>query len=363
MSYKEIYIKPHTPKWYQFRMRGIGSSEAPSVCSIYSEPLAQETYVSGVKTFMEKIGEPVPPFMGNIHTESGHFHEPHMIGLYRHFDKTNDDPVHVFINRTKGLKFNRVVRRQAYVVNRKYPWLFGSPDAFGYKGKKRYGVEAKFTNSIDAGKYVNKISPSFIIQVMTILIITGWEYVDVCIFIDGKWFHVHTVTPDKEWFDFIIESTYDFWSKVQEARNIKIKYGVESYYGVHEDFMPAEWKEAKEELKGNSPVGVLQSLEPEFTGTGVEHEFIKKMIIPRADDSVMEITQEQWEILMKYKENLNMEKKYANEKAKSQHGLIRSLGGYNRAEIPEDTSSYFSYKENKNGEARLYVSDKLLNQI
>lgn len=357
--YKEIRIKPHIQKWFRFRMNGVGSSEMATVCAAYSDELLKDVYGTPVNTYLEKIAEPVEPFTGNIFTKSGQGMESFILNLYKHYDHSNPDPEYVWDNYLgKSIKHNRIINRNVFVVNEKYPWIFASPDSIGYGPAGRYNVEAKKTSGMEVNKYTNKVSPSFLVQVYTVLLITGWSHADICMLIDGTYFEVITVEPDKEWFDFIIESSHDFWyNHVLKAREIKSIYNINAYWGMDDNYYPEEWKHSYDELGGNSPVGMLQSLEPDLVGTDRELEFIKNHIKPRPEKSKMLMTDEQWTALVDYVKMFNIQKEHQYKVDKIKHKLMVSLQGYEGAYLEGDEQAYFQ------SSPKWYVSQKLLKQL
>lgn len=351
---KRHYIKPKTTQWFSFRQSGYGASEIAGACAEYDSYLAQHTWSDPIKIHMEKINEPVLPFQGNIQSEAGIYSESEIINLYKHYD--NDDPDQLAMYRranSKGQRFNRIICPKCYFTNSKYPWLFYSPDGLDYTlGGWKGNIESKNTNSMEAGKYSDRISPSFICQVMQGLLITEKEYAKICIRIDGSFFEVIHIEPDKEWFDFILEYSAISWQRVLECRKIKIEHDLISYYGMDPDLFKTE--------KQKEGAYKLMRLEPELTGTEHERKFITDHIIPKQEDDPMEGTQEQWELLVDYKKALAQEKKFGNDRSKYQNQLIVSLRGKNKAEFDE---GFFQWKPTKKGDYRFFIQDKLLNAI
>jgi predicted phage-related endonuclease len=284
------------------------------------------------------IYEPVQGFTGNVSSEMGHVMEPVIINLYKYYDKSKADQMDMFANmKNKSIK-NKVICRHNYVVNDKYPHLSASPDGFVKKGI----LECKNTTSMEANKYENKVSPSHIIQCHHNLIVTRREFCDLLLFIDGKWLEVITIEPDKAYRDEIIECSYKFFRTVLQARAIKIEYDIKAYYGINEDSLTSKQKEG---------VAMLHALEPAFTGTDREADFISDMIKPTPEYTEMAGTNEQFELLLR-RSNINSDiKSLESDKNIIENQLKLSLSGKHRAVFE---NGYFSVAP------KWYVHPKLL---
>ena len=365
--YKEIHITPHTKEWHDFRMNGYGASEISGVLAAYDDNLANDTYNDPMRTHHHKIGEPVTTFTGNRQSEAGVVMETIIIDLFRHFDIERDDSEHMYKNKNgrfgKPIKYNRVIRRTVYVVNKKYPWLFASPDGVMYEGNgtikvnvnlPRIAIECKNTTSMTANKYANRVSPAFICQVMQVLLLTGWKKAYIAIHIDGNDLVVFPVEPNKEFFQWIIESSQESWLKVEKARAIKKEFRIEKYFGLDMDFINPNHHE---------PVAMLQKLEPEFNGTDVQHAFITEHIKPTSEYSERTIRPEEEGLIMQYLSLKGQGDKLKHETNKIQDKLIISLGGYHKAVDENNEKLWFSYKPDINGNKSFTVSAKLKNKI
>lgn len=346
-------IEVHSPEWHAFRMEnGIGASEISSVIATVSETVASITYTPAIKWHLAKIGEPVQEFTGNVASESGHFFEPIILHWYKYLDIAAPNQLEMFQNIRANNRINKVVSPKVFITNDKYPGFFCSPDAWGWRKMtyKTY-LECKNTTSMTARLYANKVDPAFWLQVQQGLMITEMDEADLCILVDGRWFEVVTIKPDPNVHELIRNVGSKMWANVLQARMIKLKYGIVSYFGINPDFLTPEQREG---------AALLSELEPKITGTEDELSFIKEMVKPQAVEIEMQGTDEQYELAKAYLyanrkiKNINTEKDGAAAK------LILSLGGYTNA-VFED-KSFFSYKEDARGAKRLYVQDKIIKQ-
>src|SRR5579872_7513031 len=89
---KQVRIPQHTPEWYKFRYEnGFGGSDIASVVATRSQAIAELTYTSPIKQFLQMIGEPVQEFTGNIASESGHYFENIILHWLKYFDINDGD--------------------------------------------------------------------------------------------------------------------------------------------------------------------------------------------------------------------------------------------------------------------------------
>lgn len=360
---KRHRIKLHSKAWHEFRKNGIGASESASVMAMESKALSDLVYTPPIKLHLLKIGEPVQEFTGNQASEAGRFQEKNIVQLLRHHDFENPDGTETYrrANR-KEPPLRKVIQPGCYFTNDKYPQLFVSPDGMVYpdynsptftKGSKPLaGAEAKLTNSFEANKYKNRVSPSFVIQCYQNMMVTEIDTWHLAILIDGIFFEVITLKADQEIYDQINLTTAKFWSNVIKAREIKDGAKLINYYNVN----PTALTEMQLDV-----VETLSALEPDLMGSDRELEFIKEMMIPTPEETTMIGTEEQRGLCLKYLQCGEDIKAIESRKTLHTAELIKSLQGTHVAKFDDGKEGYFSYKPNKNGKASIYVSPKILN--
>lgn len=310
-------------------------------------------YTPAIKLHLQKIEEPINPFTGNIATEAGQFFEPIIIDWLRYFDLDNPDQYLMFQNIKAKQRINKVISPKVYITNSKFPWLFISPDAWNYKDKKglkRY-VETKHTTSMECRRFPDKISPAFYAQVQMGLMMTGLEYADLCLLIDGKWFEVVTVEPNKEWFDLIADTSYKAWRNVLEARKIKLEYGIPAYFSVNPDTLTERQKEG---------ALLLAELEPPMAGTEGELEFVKEMVIPQVEETIKQGTEEGLKLCIEYLKLDEQAKGFEAKKKELYAKILLELGSDSNTYVFEE-KNIFTYKPDKKGTCRLLVSQEIKN--
>lgn len=355
---KRIHIPQHTPQWLQWRdEHGYGASEAAGVLAEYNNELADYIYTDPIQIHLQKIGENVNRFSGNINSEAGHYMEGNIIEMARYWDHENPDQMQMFRNMKAGKRMNKIRRCSFFMTNSKYPWLYFSPDGLEYQRGSKGIVECKNSTSYEANRYPKKVSPSFIIQVCQGLLISELDYARILLFIDGYKFEVITLYADdpmvKTIQEQILEYTYKSWMRVLKARMIKEEYGIGYYYQYNPDAMTARQQEGS---------AILQSMEPDMSGSEHEWEWVRDNVYKTEEPTKMECTQEQWDLLMERLPAKQRIKESELDARKIDEKLIRSLTTYHAAVIGKDTMDEkvaFSYKKDRNGDFSIYVNPKI----
>lgn len=351
---KQVRIRPHSEEWFKFRYdNGFGGSEIASVVASKSRTLAELVYTPPIKLFLSKIGDPIQEFTGNVESESGHFFEPIILEWLKHYDLDHPDQYLMFQNLKAKNRVNKVIQPKTFCVNTKYPWLFYSTDAWHWKNKtggKRI-AECKNTTSFEAKRYQNGISPSFYCQIMQGLLITEVEAADLCVLIDGRWFSVVTIEPDKTWFDLILDTSHEMWKNIIKARAIKIEYDLPAYFGINPDTLTERQKEG---------AMLLSELEPPMAGTEGELEFVKEMVIPQVEETIKQGSEEGLKLCIEYLKLDEKEKEFSSKKKELYAKILLELGSDCNVYI-WDEKPVFTYKPDKRGTCRLLVSQEIKN--
>jgi hypothetical protein len=365
---KRIQIKPHSPEWYAFRKDGYGASEIGAVLAQRIARLTDYIYTSPIQVHLSKIGENVTEFSGNVRSKSGQYMEGNIIDMYRYWDHSNPDQMVMYENMDKGAKKNICRRASYYETNGKYPWLFFSPDGKEYVYEDGHLVakgtlECKNTSSMEANRYPNSVSPSFIAQVCMGLLISELEYARILIWIDGYKLEVVTLYANDPTVIKIQEHIQYYsaisWKCVEEAKKIKLDYGIEYYYLYDPDNMTKIQQEG---------VGLLQAIEPELVGTPKEAEWVNENIFQTEEFTSMKLTDEQWALLLRYKEKSDEIKAYVDPRKKAvqalQSELKLTLHDFHQADLQvegEEDIKAFSNKPDKNGTKRFYLNTEIFN--
>ncbi len=358
-----LHIPKYSKEWYDFRMTGYGASEIATVLSEYNQSLLDELPGgSPIQTHLHKIGENTTVFQGNAKSKAGQSMESVILNFYRHWDHNNPTAEVMYDNLAAGEKCNKVKSCSFIFTNDEYPWLYYSPDGVelvkNSKGKwKEEGLlEIKNTTSYQAKKYTYGVSPTFIAQVAQGLLISKLKYARILVFIDGWELQVITlfnnsdgiIAPQKS----IVNHSYLSWRRVLECRKIKLEYGIDYYYQYNVDEM------TEMQQKGAT---LLQELEPDFIGSEHEFNWVNDNIIQTPEFSTMDLTDNQWSLLVNRKgvkdKLTDEENELKKNLRKIESELKISLGGFHQADYEGEKA--FSFKPDRNGTKRFYVNDKI----
>jgi len=327
-------------EWLAARMMGIGGSEIGGV-------LGLAPYTDPIKVYAEKIGEPVSGFAGNRYSNSGSYKEASICNLYQYWDLDEPDVDLMWDNYNNGNKLRRVQRVNAYLLNEKWHWLFASLDreVIGKRKNQQYVlVESKNTTGMEKKRYKYGVNRGFVSQIQQYLMITEADVVHLMFEIDGNDHECIPIEPSKEFFELIETESRSFWDRVLKAREIKKKYKIASYMGIHPDFIPKDQQGAIYEL---------QALEPDLTGSIEELKFIRELVHPTVEFSEKEGTTDERKLITKYGEAGEAYKAAEANKNAIKSELILALGGYH---VSRHGDGHFSYKPDKNGQKSIYIS-------
>jgi hypothetical protein len=182
---------------------------------------------------------------------------------------------------------------------------------------------------------------------MTGLLVTGLPVGYLISLVDGKWFSVLKVEPDKEVFDWIETVSASFWRNVLKARIIKIEHDLTAYYNMPPDMMNEKQREG---------VMKLSELEPSLIGSTNEVKFLKELITPKAEEYRRQGTQDEFEEAVAYLKACEKVAEAEAEKNRHYGKMISELNGYNVIDFQE--AGYYSYKATKKGTCTLHVKLK-----
>lgn len=249
-------------EWLGFRKRGIGASEVGAIMGL-------SQYKSNVELFYEKIGQGLGYNIENIAMFMGTELEDFIARMWQYWGGTEASLIENF--RT-GNMVRRMQRVNAYIQNPKYPHLFVSLDRRINKhidtqtGKERGNgaLEIKTISGYEADKWETGIPPSHVVQVQTQLVVTGWQYGELAVFKDGRFFDVYPYEKHKGVCREIVKQTTDFWKRVERARII-----LTQQFEAEKNFNLRKVKELEAELQTLEPApdasdGLAQFLKEKF---------------------------------------------------------------------------------------------------
>jgi hypothetical protein len=239
------YVIPvHDPLWFQFRTvgaleyeGGFGASEVYK--TLQTEP---EQYEPVLPQLLEQKAGIAPvkrrmtaPMLAGI------LHEGTILKIWQYYDGTHDGHLTNYMENDKKREFGVV---GAYIVNKNYPWLFVSLDAYIKRGYHALDglvldedcpLECKTIGFQAARSYDGGIPKSYIYQVQTQMLVTETDYCEMAILENGSqfkvlYFHANQVIQEQ-----ILEATYKNWMLVKQMRTLKEERDSYRLAGKHEN--------------------------------------------------------------------------------------------------------------------------------
>jgi hypothetical protein len=187
----------------------------------------------------------------------GRYMEDNIAELWKYYDGTSDGWIENYKNK-KIIRDCRAVN--GFVVNPKYPWLFGSFDRVqNIKGgvnlisgeplKTEAVLEIKTLSFWSSQMWDGGIPVSYLIQIHVYMIILECDYAEIAILKDGSEFIVEKYQRDNDLCEKIINITESFWKKLvlpgktafakkQEAEKIGNIGQVEAFETIIQDHEP-----------------------------------------------------------------------------------------------------------------------------
>jgi len=205
-------IPHHTEEWYEFRKNGIGGSEMGTVLGI-------NKYDTAVRLFHEKIGSIDARREDNERMFWGRTNEENIARVWQYYDGTKDGYVENFNN-------DKIVRKcrsvNGYIVNPKYPWLFGSLDRVinieggfnlitGEPLEMEAILECKNMSYWVSKMWEDGIPIYHLAQVHTYMAIMETDYAEIAMLVDGGNLQVEKIMRDEALIERILSISKAFW--------------------------------------------------------------------------------------------------------------------------------------------------------
>lgn len=250
----QIFRVPYSDQdaWHEFRMKGIGGSEASTILKV-------NPYTCAARYFHQKIGNAPREQFYNEKMFFGNHVENLIAQTWRYYDGVT--PTSYIENYEQGRVIRELRRINGYAVNSKYPWLFGSIDRLiNKKGSfnlitrepltENAILECKNISHQALAMWIDTIPQYFIIQIHVYMIIYGLSYCEVAMLVNGNELRVIPVEKDEQLAEQIIDITHDFWYK-------RVLIGREALLIKRQAIMEGNMLNAEE------AEGIIQALEPE----------------------------------------------------------------------------------------------------
>ena len=178
-------------------------------------------YKSNISLFWEKVGLKERTFKGNRATLRGHLMEDPIVAyLWEHHD--GSDPDSVVRNHELGHK-PRKCRNLNYIIRSKdHPGILANVDKHLIHTPEYHGkgvLELKTMTSRVADQYEIGFPPGYLCQIHAYMMVTGYEYGELAIYITDKdEMVIYPIWRDEEFEARIYEYVADFLTRVKEAK-------------------------------------------------------------------------------------------------------------------------------------------------
>jgi hypothetical protein len=225
-----VCIPTHEPEWFDFRYGGIegiydigiGASEVAKFIGTESEeyrPVLPELYLM-------KAGIKQPERSLNEATLSGLLAEDSILERWEYWDNTPNGYINNYL---LGKKLRKHKKVNAYIYNKRFPWLFVSLDSSILAGQStlhgnvlEYAcpLELKTMNYMVKKNSLEETMVKYYIQATTQMLVTETTYAEICVLTGGSKFDVYHFDFDPELAKDILEKTYNAYEVMLQIREL-----------------------------------------------------------------------------------------------------------------------------------------------
>lgn len=210
--------------WITHRQMGIGASEIQ-----YIMGLNNPKYGSNLELHLSKSGQWDKISEDSFHTYKGRVTEANIVNDYwKYF---TDSPESVLTNYANPEYIKKKCRKlNAFIINPKYPWLFGSIDRELPNGhiSRLTGevlvsggiLEAKNTRNQEASHYEANIAPNFLGQTQCYMTITEKKYSELQILLDSTYPQLYAFERSEIFIEEMLDRTKLFWDNVIKSKQL-----------------------------------------------------------------------------------------------------------------------------------------------
>jgi len=225
-----VHIPVHDIEWFDFRYGGIagvyeggfGASEVAKVLGA-----EKEDYRPVLPELLQwKAGLREPERNINEATLSGILAEDSILERWEYWDNTPDGYLNNYLLGKKMRKHQKV---NAYIYNKRFPWLFASLDSSIVAGQSSLSgvvldkfcpLELKTMNFMVKKNSFEETMTKYTYQATTQMLVTETDYAEIAVLTGGSKFEVYHFDFDPELAKIILEKTYEAWQLVLQLRAI-----------------------------------------------------------------------------------------------------------------------------------------------
>jgi putative phage-type endonuclease len=267
---KRHKIKSHTPEWYAFRANGMGSSEIGGI-------MGYNKWQPPIVVYHQKVGD----FPSETRDNEPMFHGRGLEDYIAKCWSFYGDSVESMIENQKN---HRIIRKPTYVsgyfTNKKYPYLFSSPDRMfsgfrldTYEEITEGILECKMISHWESQKWESGIPPSYIFQVQQQMMVLEINYAEICALHNGNQIRIYPLEFSEKIGAMIEEETTKFWNRVMPAKEAWAKF--------QSGFMTEEYAQT-----------IIQKHEPDADGSEKTMELLSLKYQKIYEDTVANDTDE-----------------------------------------------------------------------
>lgn len=216
-----VNIPYGTKEWKEFRLNGIGGSEAGYVMDIGSK------YNDPVKIYYEKTGISNPPDFDNEAMMSGRDLEDYVADM--RWSYWSGSPESVVENRSKNNIVRTSSKIEGFIISDDYPFLFASLDRIasekqiidfntGEISPDKFILEIKTIRGHEARKWERGYPEQYYWQVLQYMIVLKLKYAEIAVLTDGAYFNVYPVHYNQYDADRYINKASAFWDRICMCR-------------------------------------------------------------------------------------------------------------------------------------------------
>ncbi len=212
-------------EWQAARTAWVGASEIGTILRI-------NDYESPLEMYHRKVGVISSTKPETLSTYSGHVMEPIIYNHYwKFYDPRNATNDQLVLNAEHKTVIRTAERVDFTLVNPKYPWLSCSLDYAIHPNAITPPGPLDCKNSLQwvMKQYEGDVHPNYIAQMNQQLLITGWEYAELCFLQDGRYPMVYSLPANPTIQQSILDHSSDFWQRVEKGRLIWNKFEVPEF--------------------------------------------------------------------------------------------------------------------------------------
>lgn len=207
-------------KWLAYRQTGIGASEVGSI-------LGLNKWSHGSVVFNQKLGIIPASITDNSPMFMGRVMEDPIVKLWEHYNPQDELEIWESVrnNMDKGNKVRRALKPEVYVRSPDIPFLFGGPDGLFKHDDDLAVLEIKTISGYSVDQYKAGIPPSYIMQIMTYMMVFESMYSEIFLLVDGNKLNCMPFEKNQNLCEIIYENTYSFWDNLQKAKEALVTGG------------------------------------------------------------------------------------------------------------------------------------------